>query len=141
METEQLEKQFQMWNRFMYMVLGSSITLVFISFGNIVYGTDWPGFGNYTGGIWTSVQFLATPPGFYLLWGRRWKSIPLSSRLNTIFGYFVASWINLLALGLITANNAPSEFNFLILGSAILIVIGYIWTLKRTSSPRDEMFP
>jgi hypothetical protein len=141
MEIEQLEKQFQLWNRFMHVMLGSSITLVLISFGTIDYGTDWPGFSNYVGGIWTWIQILATAPGFFLLWGRRWKSLPFVNRLNTIIGYFVASWLSFLALGIITANDAPNEMIFLIVGSAVLITLGYIWAIKKTSVLRDEMFP
>lgn len=141
METHQLEKQFQMWNRFMYMVFGSSITLALIGFGNIAYGAEWPGFGNYTGGVWTSVQFLATAPGFYLLWGRQWKSIPLSLRTNTIFGYFLAGWITLLSLGFITETAPATDYYILLVGSAILIALGYIWTQKKTSIPREEIFP
>jgi len=51
MEIEQLEKQFQRWIYFLFMMLGSSITLVLVSFGNLASGTEWPGFGNYVGGI------------------------------------------------------------------------------------------
>jgi hypothetical protein len=141
MDTEQLEKQFQLWNHFMYVALGSSITLVLISLGDVLNGDRWSGFDNYTGGVWQWIQILSTTPGFYLLWGKSWKTLPLAHRLNTIFGYFVASWFSFLALGLITANNAPNELNFLIVGAAILIALGYIWVLKKTSSPRDEMFP
>ncbi len=141
MDTNQLEKQLQTWNRFMYLVLGSSITLVFISFGSILNRERWRGFENYVGGIWTWIQILATTPGFILLLLKRWRLFPLVNRLNTIFGYFVASWLSFLSLGLMTANNAPIELNFLIVGSAIVIVLGYIWALKRTSNPRDEIFP
>lgn len=141
MDTERLEKQFQMWNRFMYVVLGASITLVTVGLGDFLEGNRWPGFDNFIGGVWQWVQLLATPPGFYLLLGKRWKTMPLSNRLNTIFGYFIASWLSFFALGLITANNAPTELGFLIIGSAILIALGYIWALKRTLHPRDEMFP
>lgn len=141
MDTNQLEKQFQLWNRFMYLVLGSSITLVFISFGFILNRDKWHGFPNYIGGIWTLVEILAIVPGFILLLLKRWRSLPLANRLNTIFGYFVASWLSFLTLGLITANDAPTELNFLIIGSALLIILGYFWALKRTSTPRDEMFP
>ncbi|HLO18590.1 MAG TPA: hypothetical protein VK206_27410 [Anaerolineales bacterium] len=141
METEQLEKQFQMWNRFMYVILGSSITFVIISLSFLLNGSRWSGFENDAGGVWQWLQLLATPPGFYLLLVKRWKALPLSNRLNTIFGYFLASWLNLLALGIITSNNTPGEFNFLIVGTAILIILGYIWVLRRTSNPRDEMFP
>jgi hypothetical protein len=125
----------------MYMALGASVTLVFISFGFLLNASRWSGFENYAGGAWQLIQLFATPPGFYLLLTKRWKALPLSNRLNTIFGYFVASWISLVSLGLITANTAPSEFNFLIVFTALLIALGYIWALKKTSQPRDEMFP
>jgi hypothetical protein len=141
MEIEQLEKKFQLWNRFMYTMLGSSITLVLISFGTIVYGTDWPGFGNYVGGLWPWIQILATAPGFFLLLGKRWKTLPFVQRLNTIFGYFIASWLSFLALGLFTANDAPNEMKFLIGCSAVLIALGYTWAIKKTAVPRDEIFP
>lgn len=141
METEQLEKQFQMWNRFMYMILGASITLVLLSLGTVTYGTEWPGFGNYTGGIWASIQFLAALPGLYLLLGRRWKLIPLSNRLNTIFGYFIASWLALLSLGFIMETAPATDYYLLLVGSATLVALGYIFALKRTSIPKDEIFP
>lgn len=140
MDTNQLEKQFQLWNRFMYLVLGSSITLVLLSFGFIQNFYRWQGFENYMGGIWTWVQILATAPAFILLLLKRWRALPLVNRLNTIFGYFVASWLSLLAFGLI-ANDVPNELYSLIVVYALLIAIGYIWSLKRTSIPRDEMFP
>jgi hypothetical protein len=140
METNQLEKQFQLWNRFMYFVLGSSITLVLISFGFIQSFYRWQGFENYMGGIWAWVQVLATAPAFILLLLKRWRALPLVNRLNTIFGYFVASWLSFLAFGLI-ANDVPNELYSLIVVYALLIAIGYIWSLKRTSIPRDEMFP
>jgi len=141
MDTNQLEKQFQLWNRFMYLILGSSITLVPIGFGNILNGDRWQGFDNYMGGIWPWIQILAIVPGFFLLLGKRWKVLPFAHKLNTIFGYFIASWLSFLSLGFVTANNAPNELNFLIIGSALLIALGYFWALKRTSSPRGEMFP
>lgn len=141
MDTNQLEKQFQQWNRFMYLVVGSSITLVLLGFGFFLNRDRWEGFANFMGGIWTWVQILATAPGLMLLLLKPWRSIPLADRLNTIFGYFAASWLCFLSLGLFTIDNAPTEINCLLFISAILIVLGYIWALKRISSPRDEMFP
>jgi hypothetical protein len=140
METERLEKEFQLWNRFMFLVLGSSITLVIIGFTFILNRDRWQGFANYMGGIWIWVQLLATTPAFILLLVKRWRTIPLVDRLNTIFGYFLASWLSFLAFGLI-ADGVPNELYFLLVGYALLIVGGYIWSLKRTSIPRDEMFP
>lgn len=124
METNQLEKQLQTCNRFMYMVLGSSITLLLISLGTITYGTDWLGFGNYAGGILGAIQFLATLPGFSVLWGGRWKPLPLSSRINTIFGYFAAGWLNLLSIGLLMEIAPATDYYFIVAGCAISIIVG-----------------
>lgn len=139
MDTERLEKRLQIWNRFMYLILGSSITLAITSLYNLYNGQ--PDSKDFYGDLWLFIQLFATPPGFYLLWSKRWRSLSLPNRLNTIFGYFIASWFSFLSLGLIAASNAPTELNFFIVGSALLIVLGYIWALKRTSTPRDEMFP
>ena len=141
MEIEQLENQFRNWNRFMYMILGASLTFLLVSCGNLVYGRDWDGFGNYVGGIWSSIQLLATPPGFYLLWGRQWKGTPLSTKINTIIGYFVVSWINLLSISFFTETPPLTEYYILLVGSAIVMLLAYMWARKRISSPRDEMFP
>lgn len=141
MDTSQLEKQVQMWNRFMYMVLGATITLLIISCGTVTYGTKWPGFGNYAGGIWASLQFLAVLPGFHLLWGGRWKTISLSIRINTIFGYFAAGWLNLLSIGLLMETAPATDYYFIITGIAVLLLLGYFGARKRMFSPRDEMFP
>jgi hypothetical protein len=141
METNQLEKQFEMWNRFLYMVIGSVITLLIISSGTVTYGTEWPGFGNYAGGLWASLQFLTALPGFYLLWGRRWRPLALPERINTIFGYLAASWLNLFSIGLLMEAPPATDYYFVIAGSALVLILGYIWTRKRTSIPREEMFP
>ncbi|HEX2993845.1 MAG TPA: hypothetical protein VHP14_03420 [Anaerolineales bacterium] len=143
MNPGQLEKQFQLWNRLMYMVLGGSITLLLISFGNlVVYRNTWPGFDNYTGGVWMCLQLLTVLPGLYLLWDKPWRPLALGARLNTAFGYFVAGWFCILALSfIIDPQNTPNELIFIIIGSAIVIALGYIWTLKRTLTPREEIFP
>jgi hypothetical protein len=112
-----------------------------ISFGNFSYGNQWPYFENYTGELWQWMQIAVTPPGFYLLWSKRWKLLPLSSIKITILGFFIASGITFLSLGFITVNNALIYFNFFIIGSASLIALGYSQMTKRKSNQPDEMFP
>lgn len=141
METQQLEKQFEMWKRLLDLVLGATVTLLIISFGTVTYGTDWPGFGNYAGGIWAVLQFLATFPGFYLLWGGRWKTIPPSSRINTSFGYFAAGWLNLFSIGLLMETPPATDYYFMIIGITVLLILGYFLARRRIFSSRDEMFP
>jgi hypothetical protein len=140
MDTEPLEKELQIWNRFMYIALASSITLVVISFGNFIEG-GWQGFARYVGGLWPWLQLTVTPPGFYLLWSKRWKSTPVPEKKATIIGFLVASWFSLLSLGLITINNALVDFSFFIIGLGALIVLGNIWVVKKKLNQPDEMFP
>jgi hypothetical protein len=107
----------------------------------VTYGADWPGFGNYAGGIWAVLQFLATLPGVYLLWGGRWKTIPLSSRINTVYVYFAAGWLNLLSIGLLMESPPATDYYFIVIGITVLLILGYFWARQRIVSPRDEMFP
>jgi len=141
MDTEQLENQFQLWNRFMYIVLGSAITFVVISFGNFLNPRGWTSFANYAAGPWMMLELLATPPGFYLLWHKPWQTLPLQRRINTISGYLIASWLGLVAFGLMIQTDSPTELGFLVACGAILFPLLYIWILKRKPSQREEMFP
>ncbi|MEO7841042.1 MAG: hypothetical protein ABIU06_17005 [Anaerolineales bacterium] len=140
MDTELLEKELQIWTRFMYMALGSSITLAVISLGNFIDG-GWLGFERYVGGLWQWMQVAATLPGFYLLWSKRWRAIPFPNRKNTILGFLLASWFNFLSLGFITVNGPLVNLCFLILVGTILIAFGYFNMAKRKSDQPDEMFP
>ena len=68
MDTEQLEKQLSIWNRLMYVALGSALTLVFSS----------PNDFSYIGIIWLLLLIASILSGFFLLWGKRWKALPVS---------------------------------------------------------------
>lgn len=140
METELLEKEIQLWNRFMYIALPSAAMLAIISLGNFIEG-GWPGFERYVGGLWPWLQLAVTPPGFYLLWSNRWKSVPLLNRKNIVIGFFVASWLCFLSLGLITINNALVDSSFLIAGLWALLVLVSRWSSKKKSNQPDEIFP
>jgi asparagine N-glycosylation enzyme membrane subunit Stt3 len=128
MDTEQLEKEMQIWNRFMYMSLGAAIAMVASS----------PNDFSFVGIVWLLLQIAVTPPGFFLLFGKRWKALPLTrERINTIFGYLVASWLLLLIPGILGAD--PLYFIFVI-GYLIFLVVLYFRIQKRPSDS-DEMFP
>jgi hypothetical protein len=138
MDAEQLEKELDRWNRFMYMALASSITLAVISFGNFLE-SGWSGFERYMSGLWQWIQLAVTPPVFYLLWSKRWKALPFQDRRNTILGFFLASWFTFLSLGFITVNGLL--VSFLILVGAISLFFRYVVVVKRKSNQADEIFP
>jgi len=129
MDTEQLEKQLPIWNKLMYMGLGAAITLVAAS----------PNDFSYVSMIWFLIQIAVTPPGFFLLFGKRWKVLPLSrERINTAFGYLLASWLALFVP--LTMGGGDDTYNLaLILYTAFL---GFLyWRVRKKFSDSEEMFP
>lgn len=127
METEQLEKQLSVWNRLLYAALGSSVTILAASFNTELLGV-----------AWLVLQIVVTSSGFFLLWGKRWKTLPLSKeRVNTIFGYLFASWLLSFVPGVLGAD---SLYYIIVFGYAIFILVIYRRTQKELSVS-DEMFP
>lgn len=127
METEQLEKQLSIWNRLLHVVAGASITLFFSSFDT-----------QFLGVIWIVLQIAVTSSGFFLLWGKRWKTLPASKeRANTILGYLLASWLLSLVPGILGAD---SLYYIIVFGYAIFILVIFRRTQKELSVS-DEMFP
>ena len=128
MDTEQLEKELQLWNRLMYMALGAAIAIVASS----------PNDFSFVGIVWFLLQIAVTPPGFFLLFGKRWKGLPLTKeRTNTVFGYLAASWLLLLIPGILGAD--PLYFIFVI-GYLIFLLFLYL-RIQKKPSDSDEMFP
>lgn len=127
MDTEKLEKQLSVWNRLLYAALGSSTTLLFSSFDTQLLGV-----------VWIVLQIAVTSSAFFLLWGRRWKTLPLSKeRANTILGYFLTSWLLSLVPGVLGAD---SLYYIIVFGYAIFILVIFRRT-QRELSVSDEMFP
>ncbi len=126
MDAEQLEKQLSVWSRLLYAALGSSITLLASSFDQLL------------GVVWLILQVVVTSSAFFLLWGKRWRTLPFSKeRTNTIFGYFLASWLLFFVPGVLGAD---SLYYIIVLGYAIFILAIYKRTQKELTVS-DEMFP
>lgn len=126
MDIDRLEKQLPIWNRLMYVVLGSAVTLLFASVDGL------------RGVAWFVLQILSTAAAFYLLWGKGWKSLPLSrERVNTIFGCFLASWLLLFIPWILN-----TDFCFFIfpLAYTIFLLVVY-WRIRKRLSEAEEMFP
>lgn len=126
MDIKQLEKQLLVWNRLMYVALGSALTILVSSF-NQIFGV-----------VWLVLQIVVTASGFFLLWGKRWRNIPPSKeRTNTIFGYLIASWFLLFTPVILGVD---SLYYIFIFGYAIFLLVTYQRTQKKLSAS-DEMFP
>lgn len=126
MDTEQLDKQLSVWNRLLYAALGSSITILASSFDQLL------------GVVWLVLQVVITSSGFFLLWGKRWKNLPLSKeRANTIFGYLFASWLLLFVPGVFGVD---SLYYIFVCGYTICLLVIYR-RIQRKLLVSDDMFP
>jgi len=139
MDINSLEKRFENWKRILFIIMGASITL-FIQAVLKYQESRSLVFEAYWYGVWFIVQLASFLPGFVLLWGKHWMRVPLRERLNTIFGYFAIAWFTLLPIGLRIGRYESRTFNFILLGLAIAITIGY-WSLRRKSMDTQEIFP
>jgi len=126
MDADLLEQQLSIWTRRVYMAMISAGILLVASIDELRWVA------------WFMLQILTTSLGFYLLWGKDWRSLPLSKeRINTIFGSFLASWL-LLFVPMILAREACLSAP--LLGYTIFLLIIYLRTRKKLSDS-EEMFP
>jgi hypothetical protein len=126
MDTEQLEKQLSVWDRLMYIALGSAVTLLAASFDQ------------FLGVAWLIVQVVVTSSGFFILWGKHWRALQLSKeRVKASFGYLVASWLLSLVPGVLGADFL---YYILVFAYAIFLLVIYRRT-RRELAVSDEMFP
>jgi sterol desaturase/sphingolipid hydroxylase (fatty acid hydroxylase superfamily) len=126
METDQLEKQVSFWNRLLYAMLGASVVLLISTMDQLL------------GLIWFMLELVVTSTAFFLLWGKRWKRLPPSKeRTNTIFGYFLASWLLSLFPGFLGAD---PFYYIIVFGYAVFILVIYR-RHQKALAVSDEMFP
>lgn len=69
-----------------------------------------------------------------------WRKIPLSKRLDLIFGYLLAGWIALLSLGAQDPLNVGNGYNVFVIVYLLVLGMGY-WQLRRKKEKAEEVFP
>lgn len=140
MDMMTLQKRLEVWKYILFMNIGASLALFvqallsYLDTGSLLFQTNWYG-------VWLIVQLAAFLPGFVLLWGKHWMHVPLPKRLNTVFGYFVVAWFNLLPVGIRVGSYEPKSFNFFLLGGAIAIVMSYWFLRQKSLEIQNEIFP
>lgn len=140
MEINSLQKRLEIWKRILFINIGASFTLFVQAVLNyqisrsLVFQVSWYG-------VWFIVELAAFLPGFVLLWGKHWMQLPLHQRLNTIFGYFAVAWFTILPVGIKLGQYTTKSFNFILLGCAIAIAVGYWWLHRKSIETQTEIFP
>ena len=90
--------------------------------------------------LWLIVQLLPLAFAAILAFHPTWRKVALHTRVDLIFGYLLAGWINLLALGAQDPLNIPGEYNVLLVIYLLALGIGYWWQ-GRKKDKAEEVFP
>ena len=131
METEKLEqevreRQLQTWQKLMYVALGSAVTI-------LLHVVD-----PLRDLIVLFALLYTTWSGFYLLWGKPWRNLPLTeARSKTIFGYLFASWLIAFA---IFAYSLFVPLGLIWFAYTAFLFLTF-WRARKQLSKAEEMFP
>jgi hypothetical protein len=169
-EIESLENQLPRWEKWLYLCYGASFTMfvnaivrsfersylnrVFVVSAeelklmggsisvpdsvvqHVAASLNAPWWSLVCGGILMAMLF----PGVVLSLHSGWRKVSIHKRLNLMLGFFISAWIMLLSLGVQDPHNVADGYNFLLLGSAIAIGVGF-WRLRRKQTKAEVIFP
>ena len=120
------ESQFRIWERLMYVSLGSAVAIVF-------HGVD-----PLRDAVILFALLYTTLAGFSLLWNVSAQSHPLAGwRKQVAFGHLFASW--LVVLGIFSYSMLP-PLGLVVLGYAVFLLAIY-WRTRKKTTATEEMFP
>jgi hypothetical protein len=95
---------------------------------------------NWRIALWLIILFLILACAAILAFHPAWRKIALAKRLDLIFGFLLAAWINFLSLGAQDLLNIPGEYNVLVVVYLLALGIGYWWQ-GRKKDKAEEVFP
>ena len=90
--------------------------------------------------LWLTIQFAIFACAAVLAFFPPWRMVNISKRMDLIFGFLLAAWINLLSLGAQDPLNIPGEYNVLVVIYLLALGIGYWWQ-GRKKDKAEEVFP
>lgn len=92
--------------------------------------------------LWLLIEMAALGTAAILALHPTWRRSGSVKRLNLIFGYLLAGWVNLLALGAqdpVNVAETGSEYNLIVIGYLLLIGLGYWRSRKKRKA--EDLFP
>ena len=151
MDADYLQHQLEPWKRWLYVCLGASAMLLAMALFDIpnadensisfqMAGLGYHYFPNWYI-VWFIWQAVVTPPGFLLLFVKGWRLLPLTRRLNTLFGFFLAAWMSFSGFALhANAWGVSGKLNVVAFGLGIVLGASYLWLRKKHLEP-ETIFP
>ncbi len=136
MTIEYLEQQLEKWKRILLLFLGAGLALAASTFGYMEPYTFSLGWVT----AWVVLQLGTVPVGLLMLFGKDWRQLPLTQRLNTAFGFLAVAWLAWLAIGFRVAGESFATVAFILLLGAILAAIYLVLRRAKAYAP-EEIFP
>jgi hypothetical protein len=159
---EQVEQNLLVWEKWLYACFGAAIMMLIYAFikahenqlaineffalqkddgsGLFFSSKLYAPFSLWRLGLWLFVQFATLAAAAILAFHSTWRKIPLSKRLNLIFGYLLAGGITLLSLGAQSPLDVSNGYNFAVFGYILALGLSYGW-LRRKRDRAEELFP
>jgi|WetSurMetagenome_2_1015567.scaffolds.fasta_scaffold729719_1 hypothetical protein len=139
MQLNLLEKNLEIWKKILFIGIGATSTLLATGIAELPNRSQ-PYFPGWYA-VWFIIFLASIIPGFVLLWGKHWLTIPLEKRLNIIFGFFGLTWVTFLSIGTTIIWGGAHEFVYFLLCLAVIIAVPYILLRRRTQKKAEEIFP
>lgn len=90
--------------------------------------------------FWLFLELITLTPAAILSFHSTWRKVRLAKRHDLIFGYLLAGWVILLALGAQDPVNVSNGYTVLVIIFLPAIGLGY-WWLRRKKDKAEEVFP
>ena len=143
---EQMESRLETWKRLVWISLGASASLLAGAAADWMFTSHHPGVDQYASWliVWLLVQIVSVFPAARLIVGRDWRKLPVSFRLNIIFGSLAASWIALFSFCLRVQSMvylSPLEVIFFIFSIGFALAGMYFHLRRQLLTTPESMFP
>ena len=89
-------------------------------------------------GLWAVLEIFGLSIGLILLVSRYWRQLALKERINPIFGFFLGSWIGMVAF--LFHIPTKTSVSFLTAGLGIAMLVAFL-VVRRGFGKPEEIFP
>ena len=167
---DQTEQKLNQWEKWLFAGFGAALIMLlhallkayenqkltsaffFLEFEEKGVAKSLPGYNEYLGDIFFGmhsplrsvfgavVVILFIVLAVILAFHRKWRTVPLSKRMDLIFGFLLAGWIVLLSFGVQDPLNVGGGYIALVVAYVLGLGLGY-WWLRRKKDRAEEVFP
>ena len=145
MTIEQLELRLEKWKRYVWFSLGASAYMLLSAAVDALLVLRQPDPNRSVPRliVWILIECAVVSPAVLLTLGREWRKMPITLRLNTIFGSLAASCMAIVPFGwrLQLMINFPGDIPLLLLIVGVLLAGMFFYLRNKLETASESMFP